>query len=232
MLSVIIPTMFKEERIYLTLEELSKEDCVGEIIVIDNSGESRNHPIINKVKWHKEFTNIYVNPSWNLGAKLSTFDHLCFLNDDIWFEWKVLNYIDKAISIDKGMIGMSSKNYLPLAEDFNITEIYSERNPKGARPIGYGCCFFIHKKNWIEIPNDIKIWAGDDFIFYYKNNLKNWLIQGIEIHGNLSKTVEDENLSIAFKPIMHNDMLLVKQQIKAGNVYNFLENTIWETYGN
>jgi hypothetical protein len=229
MISVIIPTLFKVNRIYETLKELSECPFVDEIILIDNT-DIKKDININKVKYIFEGLNKFVNPSWNKGVEISTNNELCILNDDIWFDWSIFGNIISHISEENGIIGMSSTNYThPTVRDFKIEPILSnKKTSKGDRPFGYGCCFFINKKNWINIPEEMLIWAGDDFIFYYKNNLINYEISGIECFGGMSVTSDDEDLSRVFDPIKRNDMLIMKDIIRKGYVENYLIGTIWE----
>lgn len=228
MISVIIPTLFKTDRIYTTLIELSKCNTVGEIILIDNTGLDKGIDI-SKVRYVLESGNTYVNPAWNKGVSLSKYDKICILNDDIWFDWEYLESISEFIDSKVGLIGMSSDNYNEPIEQFRISKILPNwKTSNGHRPIGYGCCFFIHKSNWINIPSDIKIWAGDDFLFYSNNGLSNYLIEGIRCDGIMSLTSEDKSLEIEFGPIKNNDMMLIKKQIESGLVENFLTGTIWD----
>ena len=210
MFSIIIPTLFKTDRIYKTIIELHSNNNVGEIIIIDNTGIDKN---INlpKVKYILESENIFVNPSWNKGVKISKYDKLCILNDDIWFDWKIFDKILPFVNQNIGMIGISTNQ-----KNFDIYPI------NGIRPIGYACCFFIHKKNWDEIPNQLKIWAGDDWIFY-RSKKQNYIID-IEYNDILSTTSSSEE----FDSIKENDMSEMKKLIKNGLVPNYLLGTIWD----
>lgn len=226
MLSIIIPSLMRIERLKETILELSKCDVVGEIILIDNS--KNNQPWdIPKLKHICEETNIYINPAWNKGASLAKYDKLCFMNDDIWFDWSYLKEISEYISPDVGFIGMAPENYETPSANFQIIPI--EPNTKalrGHRPIGFACCFFVHKSNWDPIPDDIKLWAGDDWLFY-RSRGKNHLICGIKCFGFLSATLSDSTLESELGPIKTNDMLTIKEYVKQGLVPNFLIGTIW-----
>ena len=73
MISVIIPTMFKVDRLFETITELSNCIEVGEIILINNTN---NNVSINipKVRYIYEGKNTYVNPAWNKGVSLAKFN--------------------------------------------------------------------------------------------------------------------------------------------------------------
>ena len=71
MLSIIIPTMQKDlEVLNKLLLELDGDDSVGEILVIDNSCKGFKTDL-KKVKVFAQNENLFVNPAWNLGIKLS-----------------------------------------------------------------------------------------------------------------------------------------------------------------
>ena len=70
--SIIIPTLWKSNRIGKLLFDLIKCEFVDEIILIDNAGKFFEHfEALDKVKLVQMGENIYVNPAWNLGIKLA-----------------------------------------------------------------------------------------------------------------------------------------------------------------
>jgi len=223
MISVIIPTLFKVERLYQTLEELSACEYVGEIILIDNTGIRKNIKI-PKLIYICEPTNTYVNPAWNKGVAISSYDKLCILNDDTWFDFSKLKEISEWITVDNGLIGMSENNYDNPNGEFKIIrkEKY-EKYPKGIRNRGYACCFFLHKKNWIDIPESMKIWGGDDYLFYSKNDYYNYEIQGLKCEGYISATIEDPQLANSFIHITQNDVNELKKML----INNIIVNGHW-----
>lgn len=226
MISVIIPTLLKVQRLYKTLEELSNCDEVGEIILIDNTTNTIPFQI-PKLIHICEGVNTFVNPAWNKGASLAKYDKLCFLNDDIWFDWNYLKLITQFITPQTGFIGMSPDNYTQPKQHFNIVSIEPDNKTlRGHRPIGFACCLFVHKHNWDPIPDDIKIWAGDDWLFYRSRN-KNLMIEGIKLHGELSATSSDVELDAKLGPIKTNDMYRMLEYVKTGLVDNYLIGTIW-----
>ena len=165
-MTIIIPSLFRIPRIYQTLMELSKCPFVDEIILIDNTTNTIQIQL-PKLIHICEGTNTYINPAWNKGAFLAKTDKLCFLNDDVWFDWNLLGEISNFITKDKGMIGMSTNNYekdvigkfqtpgeLGAKLEANLIPS-SYKSAKGDRPLGFACCFFIHKENWVNIPHSI-----------------------------------------------------------------------------
>ena len=208
-------------RIYQTLIELSKCDHVGEIILIDNTNNTI--PIkLDKLVHICEGRNTYVNPAWNKGVEMSKYDKLCILNDDIWFDWNKLGEISELISDGFGLIGMSPNNYNKPIEELKLI-------PTNFRSTGFGCCFFIHKNNWDEIPNDLKLWCGDDWLFY-RSNHQNFYLDGLRCDGYISASMDDKELSSEIDLIKIHDMYVISNLIKKGEIFNYLQGTIWENY--
>jgi ribosomal protein S18 len=222
MISIIIPTLFKVDRIYKTLLELSECNKVGEIILIDNTTNAKDFNI-PKLKYIYEGSNTYVNPAWNKGAEIASFDKLCFLSDDVWIDWKHLDYISNYITEDMGMVGMGD-NFNINEESINITTIIPDPIVRN-RSLSYACCFFMHKKSYVTIPNDLKIWCGDDWLFY-KSKI-NSIINGIKCNGYVSFTADNLEYKPIFDPIKYNDMQVMKKLISDGKIDNYLVNTYW-----
>ena len=67
---------------------------------------------------------------------------------------------------------------------------------------GFGCFLFFKKKNYVSIPNDLKVWYGDRILFENNKNIG-------EIHFDnciieISKTVRSSN---EIKKILHEDRI-------------------------
>lgn len=215
MLSVIIPSLFKIERFYKTLQELSNCNEVGEIVVIDNTGIEKKLNI-PKLNYIIEPENTFINPAWNKGVSLAKYDKLCIMNDDIWFNFNYLTRISEFINSRIGMIGMSEDNYNTPKPNFSISKKEKlEGYPKGKMNYGYACCFFMHKSNWINIPEEIKLLGGDDYLFYYNNGLDNYVINGIHCKGSISGTLDNPSLINHFYPIKLNDLKEIEKLISS-----------------
>lgn len=174
--SVVIPTLWRCERIYKLLDDLELSKHIGEIILIDNANEydKRITKKYDKIKVLAQETNIFVNPAWNLGVKNSTFNNICVTNDDINWDDYILPYV--ASQIDKGIIGQWSGNY-----DRTDRVKGLEVKKMAIREWGWGCLFFIKKNNWVNIPKEMKIAAGDDFLI---DNVKGgaWMLKNHQIY--------------------------------------------------
>ena len=182
--SIIIPTIWKSEYTMELLERYSKSDYVGEIILIDNA--PTKDIVMEKLIHIKEDTNTYVNPAWNKGVKLSNYDNITISNDDIIFNIdEYFNYITKLNPfVDYGYIGSHSENY-ELTETTNVRiEPCTDESE-----LGWGCLFSFHKSKWIDIPNELKIWYGDNLIhIWHKPTLR---LRGFKIKTKMSTSSDD-----------------------------------------
>jgi len=161
--SVIIPTLWKSNRIHKLLSDLIKCQYVDEIILIDNAGKYfEYYEALDKVKLVQVEKNIYVNPAWNLGIKIAKNDLVALLNDDINFDPNIFGIIDTNVLDTFGIVGMGEGNYKEQIDESNGP--YLDIWKPGVNDWGWGCFIMLNKKNWIEIPDNIKIWYGDNFI--------------------------------------------------------------------
>lgn len=214
--SVIIPTMLKCIDITRELiKNLEEEDAVGEIIIIDNSKVLDITPLLGKITPKqvrvKYYENIYVNPSWNAGVKISRYDNIAILNDDILLPKNTLEILSWFDLNEVGVIGayepeiVELKDYtVDTIEGVNIAPVYTRWN-------GFGVCMIMHKSNYVYIPEEIKIWCGDDIIFH--TNLKNGKVNGmmnIKIKTRMSATSNDK----IFDEIKNNDLAIYEKYYK------------------
>ena len=161
--SVIIPTLWQSKRIHTLLRDLIESDSVGDIILIDNNREYDNHysEPLPRVQLVQPDQNIYVNPAWNLGVGLSKFDCIALANDDINFNTKIFRALNSEMLLKYGFIGMGAENYKMESEQLDLNlEIWDHE----VSDWGWGCLIFFHKSDWINIPDALKIWYGDNFI--------------------------------------------------------------------
>jgi hypothetical protein len=159
--SIVIPTLWKSDRTKKLLSDLNECEYVDEIIVIDNEYDGYQDTKVEKIRFVSFGGNIYVNPAWNKGIELARNNQIALLNDDINFNPNIFEVITKDILNQFGIIGMGEGNYKSLNIDGDpILEVWQP----GVNDWGWGCFIMFDKKNWIDIPDNIKIWYGDNFI--------------------------------------------------------------------
>lgn len=164
MFSVIIPTLwkvdFREELI-----KLQKSKLIKEIIIINNNKINTPEWFLktkkNKIKKIEPETNLFVNPSWNLGVNLAKSDYIILLNDDIKTKnYNFLNKVFSKLTEEDCLIGIEKSCYSYTKEDF--IEFIDISNIE--RDLGFGCVMFFKKSLYKNIPDEYLIWRGDDFL--------------------------------------------------------------------
>lgn len=199
--TAVIPTLLKNRDILIKLiEALLKDSALAEIIVINNSEEYFEY-IHEKVRVIANGTNLFVNPSWNLGVKEAKTDYVALLNDDIKISANICSKILDKMNEDTGIVGVSKDYVVETRDDdnnviINIDEIVlGESKDVELKPISYrtpnfGVLMIFNKKDYVEIPEVLKIYYGDDWLIYQssKNKKKNMVAEGQEIYhlGSLS----------------------------------------------
>ena len=194
MYSVIIPTLWRAPEIHKLLSLLNQHELVGEIILIDNSENGADVSHLKKVVYIKEETNTFVNPAWNKAVSLAQYENLCITNDDLVFPMDLLGYMLRYIN--KGIIGQHSGNYDRVERgEYKIEKM-------NGREWGWGCLMFIQKSKWVNIPEDLLIACGDDYL------LKNvegggWMIKNVNLEY---QRISNTSLSGEFFPIQDKDL--------------------------
>jgi GT2 family glycosyltransferase len=192
MFSVVIPTMWRSERIVEMLPLLDANDYVAEIIVIDNDKESRpDLPECKKMRLLEQEENIYVNPAWNLGVKEAKNESICILNDDVTFDVEEVFSAAARVLSDhpSSCLGVHPLSYKEYNDSIKVAE-------GSAIGQGWGCCIFLNKENWVEIPDQIKIWFGDNWIV--KNHEK-CFSAAFKIFTEMSTTSSMDSLNNVIK---------------------------------
>jgi hypothetical protein len=159
--SIVIPTLWKSNRTKKLLSDLQECGYVDEIIVIDNTLTDFSDTQIDKMRVVSFGENIYVNPAWNWGIHNAKNECIALLNDDINFNPNIFEVITEDVLNQFGIIGMGEGNYKSLNISGDpILEVWKP----GVNDWGWGCFIMLNKKDWIEIPDNIKIWYGDNII--------------------------------------------------------------------
>ena len=214
--SAIIPTLWKAKEFTDHLVDVLIEDeSVGEIIIIDNAPADffYEHDKVITL-WPHE--NIYVNPSWNLGIEESSYDKFIILNDDIIIPYNFVSQLENLLTPDKGIIGIDKPSVIRVADcsSENITFLDREIALKSIvmRDWGFGIVMAGHKESYHKIPENIRIWYGDDYLVQMNNEVGkvNYVIDDIPIFTKMSATSDLEE----FNEIKNVDMLMYDRIIK------------------
>lgn len=205
MFSIIIPTMQKCNKVLdMLIYELVEEPLVGEIIIIDNSQKGFKNYSNGKIKIVIPENNLYVNPAWNSGIKLAKYDCIGILNDDLIIPKNLFRQIYYFLTNNKnvGLIGLDST--VITNTDINSFVKYPEESEAvfqelhKTKDTGYwGSAIFGQKENYHNIPENIKIWCGDNYLLSANKNRgkTNFEIKNIEIKHLGSATCENPEVT-------------------------------------
>jgi len=192
--SAIIPTLWKAKEFTDHLVDvLIKDESVGEIILIDNAPTDFSYDN-EKVVMLRQEENIYVNPSWNLGVRQSNYDKFIIFNDDIIIPYRLVSKLEKLLTEKNGLIGVEMRARISIDkfDEENITRLDREINLKKVIHRGDWRVLVLggHKNSYYYIPNELRIWYGDDFLFHMneKNKLSTYVMDDIPIFTKLSAT--------------------------------------------
>lgn len=209
MISFIVPTLWKCNKLIESINSFIDAKIEGaEFIIIDNANSDFNDKDIICLK-QKE--NIGVNPAWNLGVKTAKNDLICLLNDDITFNFKTLKTNLSTIEAmsSECMIGFdANQNFFDiLNEDLEVFRFKTAP----CRTLGFGCMMILSKKNYIEIDERMKIYCGDDLLYWWnkdKHQKNIYNIENLKATGYLSYTSKD------YEHLMHPEVDIFQEVIK------------------
>ena len=197
MISFIVPTMWKSKDTLYNMLDSYKEAKIpnAEFILIDNVHGCYLEPEIT-ILIPKE--NLYVNKSWNIGVELAKNNIVCLLNDDIEINFQTIkNNIEAINNLDFGIIGFDANRN--LGTEFNTNVDVFEFKEAECRYLGFGCMMFIRKENYIKIDERLRIFFGDDLLYWWnrdKNKRPIYIIDNLKALGLLSVTSANYNAEI------------------------------------
>jgi hypothetical protein len=226
MFTVILPTMWRGEELSEMLPRVTSHSLVGEIILIDNepSGKPDWFEMHPKITYLPQEQNIYVNPAWNLGAKLAKHDQLCFWSDDTLFHECVFDELNDKLSSNDGITGLNPPEIVVRKPDEPVSRFVSQILPSKIEvkptdielcPLGFSMLYFINRANYIPIPAELKIYFGEVWLYYISQMLgkKPRLLHNYKmITKPYSTSLRDEKL----RALKWDDNAIAKQIIESG----------------
>lgn len=171
MFSIVIPTIWSIPHYTLELvKNLVNCELIDDIIIVDNMSNKYVHKKIyddSKVTRIVMDSNIFVNPAWNLGVSSAKNEHIIICNDDVIIEpTKTLELLlKKSNTWDAAGLGPDAYEH-NTGSNINLSDVTK-------RTFGWGCFMAVKKSKWVNIPSDIKIFYGDDFIIRTNERVKN-----------------------------------------------------------
>ena len=204
----IIPSMWRKPlfttavlEYYVSMKEITK------IIIIDNDINRRPKSEVfksNKIKILNYGQNIYVNEAWNRGMDHVGDDLICIANDDIRVDRLVMELVSDFESSNPYNVDLIGVNGDPSTKCFGICpfKINLKKNVGSQAGGLFGVAMFLRKKNYTQIPKDLKVWYGDDYLARKCKNV--FTISPIRIKGVMNTTIsslrkEGENIDEIIK---------------------------------
>lgn len=161
MFTYIMPTILKTDKYKRQLPSVFENPLVEKVIVVidlqltDEKADEITKEFYDMDKHQKLQILItgggkFCNGSWNFAMEVGDkTDYLIFANDDIVYDTKVFQEIFSLDLKGYGIIG-AGKEYRNVI----------------SRTHGFGQLMFMYKHHYTEIPDGIKHWFGDDWLFY------------------------------------------------------------------
>jgi hypothetical protein len=198
--------MWKAESFLDSLSSYSKYDSINAIYVIDNH-QSQRPPEVKaleeKVQIISYGQNIYVNRAWNEGYFRSQADIICLLNDDVFVEEGVFDFV---AHLDVSKIDIIGSYLKGSVDNFHIVEHpdkkeelirmnVNKKQPIGGQSYAFGVCMFIKRSSYRVIPSLYQVWFGDDYLIQRCKHI--YALKTSKIHGEISKTIETSMSQVA-----------------------------------
>lgn len=181
--SVVIPTLQRSDDLHDVVELCAAHPLVAEVLVINNAPALLTFES-GKVRVLDQGENIFVNPAWNLGAREARGEYLAIINDDIRFDPELIDHA--AATLAKpfvGIVGIDGAHLNhPRAEKIR-TRIATYEHVT----LGFGMIMFLRAKDYVPIPDRVKIWGGDDWLFMQQKRPNRVLI-GARVETDVSVT--------------------------------------------
>ena len=171
--TVVIPTLQLSPLLPELIRTYDAHPLVGEILVVNNASTPLGIEA-GKLRVLDQGGNIFVNPAWNLGAREARCELLAISNDDIAID---ADLIDRAAArLDAGGVGIIGGDLRPDGPPTGrprFTRAYR-------RPEGFGVLMFMATTSYAPIPDELKIWQGDDYLFHQQTG-HNYLFRGFRL---------------------------------------------------
>jgi glycosyltransferase involved in cell wall biosynthesis len=185
-LSIIIPVLNQRWYTDQVIREIkSKTESDYEIIIIDSISNDETQSMLEwrtDIKYIRSKENLWVNWAWNLGVSIAKWEYIAILNNDLllsqWRDKKLIEWL-KDTKLTSPIYTIWEKEWW---------NVYKYNRFQGDNNICWHC-FVMRKSDYPVIPDDIKIWFWDNWIW---NKIK-WdqkTIEDCKIHHFESKTIK------------------------------------------
>ncbi|MDN5692189.1 MAG: glycosyltransferase [Micrococcaceae bacterium] len=178
----MIPTLQRSVELHPLVAMCAAHPLVTEVLVVNNATVPLEWDS-PKVRVLQQKQNIYVNPAWNLGARVARGEFLAIINDDVLFDPEVFDYTHRLLRLPwVGMVGFDgvfmNRGPAPLTHRLATYEHVA---------LGFGMFMALRTSEYTPIPEDMLIWGGDDWLFL-KSPRPNFVLHGGDFATEVSVT--------------------------------------------
>lgn len=177
----VIPTLQRAATLPTLVDRLVAHPLVDQIIVINNAVTPVGG-LGAKVTVLEPGHNIFVNPAWNLGVEHASATNLAICNDDVLFPTEVLEPVAALLGRRVGVVGPSTSCF---SQPPGLCQPRFHRIVR--RPYGFGTLMFMKRSHYVPIPDSLKIWYGDDYLFLAQRH-RNVSFSGVGIETVMGTT--------------------------------------------
>lgn len=182
---------FNMGQLTFMLKTYNETTLIGEILIINNRKGYDYKELLerySKIRILNDGNNLFVNPSWNLGVKEAKFKKIIIANDDITISnFKLVVMLVDIHLRDKLIIGFHKSAFSNTKNE----DIKMIKPDKDCDTYGFGVFMAMKKDDYVELPEEMKVWYGDTILF--KANTP-YLIQGVQVETHMRGTSSRLNL--------------------------------------
>ena len=181
--SVVIPTLQRSDDLHALVELCAAHPLVAEVLVINNAPALLEYGF-SKVRVLDQGENIFVNPAWNLGAREARGEYLAIINDDMRFDPELIDHAAAALAKPfVGIVGIDGAHMNRSRAEKIRTRVATYEHVT----LGFGMIMFLRADDYVPIPDQVKIWGGDDWLFMQQKH-PNRVLVGARVETDLSVT--------------------------------------------
>jgi hypothetical protein len=161
-----MPTLWRTQEMGQIQANAVNSPDVKELLIISNYSKDFKGSVATTTKLHDKLKiltppqNLYITASWNWGVREAQGDIVCLQNDDVILPKEAYKYVLNNWPKDAGIIGLGWNSLHMMGGDYLF-------QPTSSRGHGFGAAMFIRKENYKPIPEDLKLWFNDDWLFKY-----------------------------------------------------------------
>lgn len=190
-ISVVIPTLQRPDDLEPLVKMCSEHPLVKEVLLVNNAQTDVSFTYAKLVVLQQD-DNIFVNPAWNLAVRRAQAPYLAILNDDVSFDPELIDLACRLLARPTvGMVGIDGSFINRPREPRLQVRIATHEHVS----LGFGMAMFMRRADYVPIPESMRIWGGDDWLFLQQRRL-NRVICGARFETEVSVTSSSEEFQL------------------------------------